>query len=130
MTDCKAHKCWCKDLAQSDKDQVRESLRIMQERIAALEVLPKFQFEYHNSVFERIEKIEKVFKNILASDEVLCFQEPEKQTPQVISGPYRCPLCEGHGSVMISDKTADGPRKYHLEHHACNSCKGSGLVWR
>ena len=109
MTDCKAHKCWCKDLAQSEKDQVRESLRIMQ---------------------NRLNRIEKVFKHILDRGEVLYFQEPEKQSPQVISGPYRCPLCEGHGSVMISDKTADGPRKYHLEHHACNSCKGSGLVWR
>ncbi len=198
MTDCKARQCWCKDMAQSEKDQVRESLRIMQERIAAIEASPKIQLSYHDSVFDRIDNLESHMGDVHPSfcrvgendpnhdpDPILISQSGiddmierleelerwpsftknlEKRIERLervsgkevlealtgferridmldnafrellhscnLKGPYRCPLCEGNGSVMINKDTADGPRQHFLENFACSSCKGKGIVWK
>lgn len=79
MTDCKARQCWCKDITPSEKDQVRESLRIMQDRMDRIEhaleridqlggIIDLVQIRITQKVRKiekRIEKIEHVFGNIL-----------------------------------------------------------------
>ena len=58
LTDCKSQKCWCKDLEETEATKLRNCFRILQDRVEQLEALPKFQFSYHNSVFDRIQDLE------------------------------------------------------------------------
>jgi hypothetical protein len=118
---CAQEKCWCKQYSASVKSvsmsELYEALQPLRDRLEKLErVSGKEVLEALTGFEKRIDMLDNAFRELLHSCN--------------LKGPYRCPLCEGYGSVMISKDTADGPRQHYLENFACSACKGNGIVWK
>lgn len=128
MTNCK-DKCWCRnfpiksanhdlpsnmyDLSSIEHkiEHLYDGVEKCFERIESIEAEPKVKLSYHDSVFERIKKLEEMQKNMLTCPNIIWAKYNKT--------PHCCPVCDGKGQWF-----EEPSNEYH-----CNSCDGKGIVW-
>ena len=47
----------------------------------------------------------------------------------VLSRPYKCPVCEGTGQLIVTEYNIESTGGCYIESESCHACRGTGVVW-
>ena len=92
-------------------------------RLSELEKKVKGHEDRLDKQFEMIFELQKKVKKLEQ------WQDSSTQTPN--KRPYKCPVCDGEGSIKksLNDKLAEFERLPTVLAIMCSACKGKGIVW-
>lgn len=123
-------RCGCECYFNKDKnvspivEKIQELEKLLNDFIKSantrLEVLhnhKNYQIEENRKISKRVDELEEIIKRI---------SEDDMRASKI---PHKCPICEGYGSKLITERTSVAPADHYRKQNPCISCEGKGIVW-